>query len=216
LKLLAPFWLGSLALLACSLVASADPTDLIPVGYLSYDVIVPGASAEFDITNQTGPNSSLDGTWPVVSPVSFNISSLTVDFSDGSSTVFGPSHFTVGPDGLSLFGPGVDISGSNPQPTEAVLAGTVSHRFFTLYDGSIWVTRPPFALANSTGTGNPLLVHPAGSCSGPSTGCLQDGDLAVIYVAASPAVPEPVAWEPAIWMLLLTGTLASRAIRKIQ
>lgn len=210
LKLLAPFCLGSIALLACSRIASAD---LIPFGYLSYDVTVPGLSATFDITNQTGPNSTPfpDTTWPVVTAVSFRISSLTVDFNDGSTTVFGPSYFTLGPDGLSLFGSSLDISGSNPQPTEAVLAGTISNSQITLNDGSIWAVAPPFALANSTGAGNPVIVDPAGICSsGPSTGCLQDGDLAVIYVAAQP-VPEP-----ATWMLLLTGILVFLAIRKIQ
>jgi hypothetical protein len=218
LKLLAPFWLGSIALLACSLIASADPADLIPLGYLSYDVTVPGASAVFDITNQTGPNSTPfpDPTWPVVTPVSFHISGLTVDFNDGSSTVFGPSYFTLAPDGLSLNGSSIDISGGNPQPTQAVLAGTINKSQITLNDGSIWAVVPPFALANSTGTGNPQLVHPAGGCiSGPPTGCLQDGDFAVVYVAANP-VPEPVTWEPAIWMLLLAGTLAFRVIRKVQ
>jgi hypothetical protein len=219
LRLLAPFCLGSLALLVCSLIASAD---LIPVGYLSYNVTVPGALAEFDIANQTGPNSTTfpDTTWPVATAVPFKISSLTVDFRDGSSTMFGPSYFTLGPDGLSLDGSSIDISGSNPQPTEAVLAGTFTNSNFALNDAFlVGVVVPPGALANSTGTGNPAIVHPAGSCSsGPSTGCLQDGDLAVIYVAAKvgPPVPEPASWEPAIWILLLTGTLVSRAIRKIQ
>jgi hypothetical protein len=209
LNLLAPPCLGSIALLACSAIASAD---LIPLGYLSYDETVPGLSAQFDITNQTGSNFTLfpDTTWPVATPVSLTVTSLTVDFNDGSNTVFGPSYFTLGPDGLSLFGNSLDITGSNPQPTEALLEGSINRSAITLNDGSMWAVTP-LALANSAGTGNPVIVDPTGPCStGPATGCLLDGDLAVIYVAVQP-VPEP-----ATWMLLLTGIIVSLAIRKIK
>lgn len=210
LKLLAPTCLRSIAILACSAIASAD---LIPFGYLSYDVTASGLSAAFDITNQTGPNSTAfpDSTWPVTTPVSFTITSLTVDFNDGSATMFGPSYFTLGPDGLSLFGNALDISGSNPQPTEAILEGTINGSPITLNDGSIWAVAPPFALVNSARTGNPVIVDPIGLCnSGPATGCLQDGDLAVIYAAAQP-VPEPTTW-----VLVLAGSFVSVIIRKIQ
>ena len=209
LKLLAPICLGSIAMFAWSAIASANE---IPLGYLSYDVTVPGVSAEFDITNQTGPNSTPfpDSTWPVVTPVSFKITSLTVDFNNGSSTVFGPSYFTVGPDGLSLFGNTLDISGSSPQATEAILEGTINGSPITLNDGSVW-TVSPLALVNSTDTGNPLIVDSTGPCStGTPTGCLQDGDLAVIYAAAQP-VPEP-----STWTLLLAVGLAFLTIRTIQ
>lgn len=134
LKYLAPSCLGSIALLACPAMASAD---MIPPGYLSYDQTAPGLSAQFDITNQTRPNSTAfpDTTWPVATPVSFAITSLIVDFNDGSMTMFGSSYFTVGPDGLSLFGNSLDISGSNPQPTAAILAGAINCSTFTLSQG---------------------------------------------------------------------------------
>ncbi len=211
LKFLAFPCMGSIALLlGCSAIASAD---LIPLGYLSYDVTVPGVSAQFYITNQTGPNSTPfpDQTWPVATPVSFTIANLTVDFNDGSTMVFGPSYFTLGPDGLSLFGDSLDIGGSNPQPTEAILDGSINGSTFTLNDGSMWAVSPPSALVDSTGAGNPIIVDPSGSCStGTPTGCLQDGDLAVIYAAAQ-QVPEPPSWT-----LLLAGGLAFLTLRKIQ
>lgn len=201
MKFLAPPCLGSIALLACSPLASAA---LIPLGYLSYDVTVPGLSSQFDITNQTGANSTPfpDSTWPVANPVSFAITSLTVDFSDGSTTVFGPSYFTLEPDGLSLFGNSLDISGSNPQPTEAILSGTIDNSTLRLNDGSKWTVTSPPTLVNLTGSGNPVLMDSTGICgSGPSLGCLQDGDLDIISVAAQPVpVPEP-ALSP--WLALM-------------
>jgi hypothetical protein len=182
--------LGPLALLYFCAVASANQ---IPFGYLSYDVTVPGTTAKFDITNQTGPNSTPfpDPTWPVATPVSLTITSLTVDFNNGSSTVFGPSYFTLGADGLSFFGSSLDVSGSNPQPTEAILVGTFDASTITLNDGTFW-TISPLSFANSTGSGNPEIVDPSGPCStGVTPGCLQDGDLAVIYAKAQQTVPAP-------------------------
>jgi hypothetical protein len=105
--------LGPLALAFFCATASADQT---PFGYLSYDVTVPGMTAAFDITYQTGPNSKPfpDPTWPVATPLP--ITSLTVDFNSGSSTVFGPAYFTLVAGGLSWFGNSLDISGGNPEP----------------------------------------------------------------------------------------------------
>jgi hypothetical protein len=84
-KLKSPKLLGALAFLAFSAAASANQ---IPFGYLSYDITNPRRSALFDITNQTGPNStkSPDSTWAVATSVQFEITSLTVDFNNGSST----------------------------------------------------------------------------------------------------------------------------------
>ena len=37
----------------------------VPIGYVAWDVTIPGTTGEFDIVNETGPNSSGDATWPV-------------------------------------------------------------------------------------------------------------------------------------------------------
>jgi len=201
--------LGPLALASFCAVASAD---MIPLGYLSYDVTVPGTTAEFDITNQTGPNSTLlpDSTWPVATPVPFTITSLTVDFNNGSSMVFGPASFTLGADGLSWFGSSLDISGTNPQPTDATLVGTFDGSTITLNDGTFW-TESPLSFATSTGAGDPEIADPSGPCStGIALGCLQDGDLAVIYATATAPAPVP---EPATWTLL-AGVLLSMTLGK--
>jgi hypothetical protein len=205
-----------LALLPFCAIASADQ---IPFGYLSYDVILPGMTAEFDITNQTGPNSTPfpDPTWPVATPVSFTITSLTVDFNDGSSAVFGPAYFTLGSDGLSWFGSSLDISGSNAQPTDATLVGTFNASTITLNDGTLW-TISPLSFANAAGTGDPEMTDPSGPCStGITPGCLQDGDLAVIYARAQQtAVPEPATWTLLATGILLAMMFRKRTLRKIR
>jgi hypothetical protein len=45
----------------------------VPIGIFSYDVTGTG-TFQFDITNQTGPNSSTfpDPTWPVTNTISLN------------------------------------------------------------------------------------------------------------------------------------------------
>jgi hypothetical protein len=48
-------------------VAQATP---IPLGFVSWDVMVPGSFGEFDIVNETGPNSG--GSFPVSTEVQFN------------------------------------------------------------------------------------------------------------------------------------------------
>src|ERR1017187_8751718 len=65
----------------------------IAVGNVSWDITAPGSAGEFDVQNQTGPNSSIfpDTTFPVSSPLNFSSLSLSVMFSDGSTQVFGSS-----------------------------------------------------------------------------------------------------------------------------
>src|SRR5689334_9669395 len=164
-----------------SLCASAD---LIPVGALIYSVTVPGSTAEFDIANQTGPNGSIfpDTTFPIASSEHLTITSLTVDFTDGSTKIFGPAYFTLAGDGLSFNGASLDIGGTNPQPVDATLAGTFNDQLITLNDGSSAMLSPPFAFLNDAGTGSPMI----------SDTPLADGDLAVIF--ARTTVPEPATW----------------------
>jgi hypothetical protein len=74
-----------------------------PIGFIQWSVNIPGTAGEFDISNQTGVNSSIfpDTTWPVSTPVSLSGLSLTVHFADATTSVFGPSYFTLEADGLS-------------------------------------------------------------------------------------------------------------------
>jgi len=127
--------------------ANVASAGLLTVGYISYDVTLPGSTAEFDIVNLTGPNSTPfpDPTAPIVTPVNLSSLSLTVDFSDGSTVVYGSSYFTLAPDGLSFDGSVIPIGGANPQPTDATLTGTFSTTTVTLNDGSIQTISPTFS-----------------------------------------------------------------------
>ena len=121
----------SLALGLFSAVACASD---VPVGFISYDFIG-GGLAEFDITNQTGPNSSTypDQTWPVSNSISLGSLSLTVYYTGGGSFVYGSGYFSLEPDGLSWAGPQV------PDTTlfsSATLTGTFNPTLFDLNDGS--------------------------------------------------------------------------------
>ena len=177
--------------------------DLIPVGALMYDVTAPGSTAEFDIVNQTGPNSSIfpDTSFPVSSSEHFTITSLTVDFSDGSTQVFGASYFTLIGDGLSFDGGTIPIGGSNPQPVSATLVGTFDDHTITLNDGSSASLSSPFAFMNSSGTGSPSFSD---------TPNLVDGDLTVIYASTGGTAPVP---EPATWWLMGTFILGLLILR---
>ena len=168
--------------LLVSLATSFGPAafaDEIPIGYVSWDVAFPGNSGSFDISNETGPNSSGDATFPVTTTVSLSSLSLTVDFSNGSTGVFGSSYFTLGLDGISFDGNPIAIGGTNPVPTEATLKGTFSPTTITLFDGSTHTILPTFT----------AVILP----SSPPT--LADGDLAIIdATTGTSTVPEPGSW----------------------
>lgn len=174
----------ALPLTLFSVAASAEE---IPVGYVSYDVTTPGSSAQFDITNETGPNSSPfpDPSFPITTSVNLSSLSLTVDFSNGSTVTEGSSYFTLNADGLSYSGNPIGIGGTNPQPTSATLTGSFSPTTITLNDGSTETIESTFSA----------------SISPSSPPDLADGDLAVIY-ATTTALTTP---EPGSWLLL--GTL---------
>ena len=144
----------------------------VPIGYMSYDVTGQNI-AQFDFSNQTGPNSSPfpDMTWPVTTPVPLTITSLVVNFMSGPPQTFGPGYFTLAPDGLSL--DGTPLSTLNPM-VSATLTGTFSVTNLTLNDGSKITILPNFTL---------FLSDPSGT--------LQDGDFAVLYASYTSPVPEP-------------------------
>ena len=167
------------------------------VGYISWDVTLPGSIGQFDIVNNTGPNASVlpDTTFPITTPVGMNSLTLSVDFSDGSITNFGASYFTLGPDGLTFTGNPIAIGGTNPQPTEATLTGDFSPLIVTLNDGSVQNIEAAFS----------ATILPS---SPPN---LSDGDLSVLF-AKSAGSPPPVP-EPSTWPLLATAFAGVFALR---
>jgi len=172
---------------AGSLACSAAQATPIPLGFISWDVTVPGSFGQFDIGNETGPNSS-PPTWPVTTEVQFSSLSLVVHFSDCSTTTFGPSYFTLNPDGESLDGSPIAIGGVSPQPTEAVLTGGLT---------------PTSVIVNGT----PMMLDPSFDTatilpSGPPN--LSDGDLAIINAEPSSVTPTP---EPNMSLSFLMGGL---------
>jgi hypothetical protein len=162
----------------------------IPLGFISWDVTVPGSFGQFDITNQTGPNSS-PPTFPVLTEVQFNSLSLVVDFSDGSTTTFGSSYFTLNPDGESLDGSPIAIGGVSPKPTSAILTGDLAPT-------TIDVSGTSTTVASSFDTATILPSSPPN---------LADGDFAIINAepgVAPPPIPEP----DMIWTLLVGSFMA--------
>ena len=163
------------------LLSAVGTAGTIPIGYVSWDV-TSGTTGEFDISNQTGPNSSGDATFPVTTTVNLSSLSLKVDFSNHTTTVFGSSYFTLGLDGISFNGNTIPTGGANPEPVDATLTGMFSPTSITEFDGSTDTILPGFTatIESSSGVGSDL----------------NDGDLAVIYATtgSGPGVPEPSSW----------------------
>ncbi|MGH9663852.1 MAG: hypothetical protein ACRD9L_05475, partial [Bryobacteraceae bacterium] len=113
---------------ALTILAVSASADTLPAGFVSWDVNFPGNAGQFDIINQTGPNSSVlpDTTFPISTTVSLSSLSLLVDFSNGTSHTFGSSYFVLSADGISFDGSPIPIGGTNPTPTDATLTGTFS------------------------------------------------------------------------------------------
>src|SRR5271165_3330946 len=91
------------AVAACTATAKAGS---IPVGYISWDVDFPANAGEFDIVNETGPNSSVfpDTTFPITNILSLSSLGLVVHFNNGSTVVESSSYFSLSPDGESFNG----------------------------------------------------------------------------------------------------------------
>jgi len=202
------------AFFAFSLIASANV--LLPLGYVSYDVTGPPNSVQFDITNNTGANATPfpDPTFPVATLVHFQNLSLTVTLEDGSTFSCPgagcPSspYFTLAADGQSFGGAAFGIV-SGKEPVSAVLGGTFDTTTVTLNDGTMWNISPN-AFFDASGLISPTITDPTGTCKDLSTGCLNDGDLAVIYAEAQPAaVPEPRAIG--LLGILFVGVMFSRS-----
>jgi RHS repeat-associated protein len=198
----ANLWL-IVVLVGCALVASprAGYATSIPMGFISWDVTVPGVLGQFDIANETGPNSSGDATAPVVTPVPLGDLALNVLLSNGQTTHFGPADFTLNPfDGLSFESTPLAIGGQNPLPIQATLTGTFLTTTVTLFDGSQMTILPDFLAIVSNG-GQPL----------------NDGDLAIIFAegqAVGPPIPPgPTVPEPTTLVLTALG-LATASVSR--
>src|SRR5262249_405491 len=83
-------------LTACVFSATGSAGDFAG-GFLSWDVNFPGNSGQFDIVNQTGPNSSSfpDTTFPISNSLNLSGLSLVVHFSNGSTVTEPGSYFTL-------------------------------------------------------------------------------------------------------------------------
>ncbi|HEX4156514.1 MAG TPA: polysaccharide lyase family protein [Acidobacteriaceae bacterium] len=181
-----------MAVLSTALLSTAAHATDIPAGFVSYDVTGTNV-AEFDIFNFTGANASTfpDTTFPISTDLSLSDLSLTVNYGDGSSMVFGPSYFTLDPDGLSFDGEQLSTLSGSPTglfgADSFTLTGVFSTTGVTLNDGSM-----ASILENFSAT----VQDPGG---------LSDGDFAVINASETP--------EPATWVLLATGLLMAFAWR---
>jgi hypothetical protein len=196
---------------APTLFSTATFASSLAVGFISYDVTSPGSTGEFDIVNETGPNSTPfpDTTFPVTTSLNMSSLGLTVHFSDGSTQTFGSSYFTLNPDGLSWDGGTIPIGGANPQPTSATLTGSFSPTSVDLNDG----------------TSTSILSTFTASVASSSPPNLQDGDLGIISATTGTgtgggggSVPEPGTWllmTTAVCAFLLTRTLRRGALPRL-
>lgn len=189
-----------ISLAAITIFSIAAQADQFVVGLFSWDVIAPGNFAKFDISNQTGANSSAPGdpTFPVSTFLSFSGLGLTVHFTDGTSLGFGPSYFTAhsSPADGGFDGGDFAIGGANPLPDFAQLTGLLSPTSATLNDGS------------SVSLQSSLVVTTLGSIGG---GALSDGDIAPIYAqtGTGSVVPEP-SYRALLPILLAGAAFAAR------
>ncbi len=181
---------------AAGLFSAVAKADQLALGYVSWDV-TSDTTGEFDIINQTGPNSSGDATFPVTTTVDLESLSLTVDFSNSTSEVFGSSYFSLSSDGISFDGGTIVTGGANPVPLDATLTGTFSPTSVTLFDGSTDTISSDFTatIESSSGVGSPL----------------NDADLAIIYATTSGGSPVP---EPSSLFLVMTCAGALLLFRK--
>jgi hypothetical protein len=176
--------------LAGGLAWSAAQATPIPLGDIQWDVTVPGSFGEFDIVNETGPNSG--GPFPVSTEVQFNSLSLVVHFSDGSTTTFGQSYFTLNPDGESLDGSSMAIGGTSPLPTSAILTGDLTPT-------TIDVSGTSTTVNSSFDTATILPSSPPD---------LSDGDFAIINAETGVTPPPPVPEPDMTWALLVVSFIA--------
>ncbi|HWO32347.1 MAG TPA: PEP-CTERM sorting domain-containing protein [Candidatus Acidoferrum sp.] len=159
----------------------------VPVGIVSYDVTGTG-TFQFDITNQTGPNSGAD--FPVTNTIFLSSLNLTVNLSNGTTETFGSSYFTLNPDGISFSGN--PLSTLIPA-TSATLTGNFSTTTFNLNNGTSVTVVQGFRVT---------LTDPSGT--------LNDGDSALIVGNTTTATTP----EPETLTLMGTGLAALMGLKR--
>lgn len=182
-----------------SMLIPAARAATVDVGYMSYDITSPG-SAEFDIGNLTGSNSSGTSAFPITTSLALSSLSLTVTFASGPSEVFGPSYFTLGLDGLSFNGGSESNTTGQPSgflhATGATLTGDFSTTSVTLFDGTSVTIDPTFSAA---------ISDPSG---------LANGDSTLISTSTHGSGPPPPVPEPESLVLVGSGLAALAALRR--
>ena len=168
-------------------------------GYVSYDQVTP-TTAEFDIVNLTGPNSSGDASFPITTSVSLSSLSLLVNYSSGPSETFGSSYFTLASDGLSFNGTPESTTSGQPGGFMGAISATLTGDFDTtsvmLFDGTTVTIGPSFAATITDVSG------------------FANGDAALITAASGTTPPPPVVPEPESLVLVGTGLMALMALRR--
>lgn len=153
-----------------SAVVSADT---LGVGILSFDPNPIGAGDVFDIQNLTGPiPSSAPPSFPIATPLTFDTISLTLTFSDSSTSTLGTSDFTS--DGFGGFQSNGIFDTGGASVTSAVLTGTLSPVTVTLDGGGT---------ETLDGTFSATLTDPSGT--------LMDFDAVTIDATGSSGVTAP-------------------------
>lgn len=174
---------STFVLAICWFSATAQGT-AIPIGFISWDVNLPGSIGEFDIVNETGPNGSIfpETTFPVTTAVHLSSVSLLVNFSNSTSATFGPLYFTLDADGLSFRGAPIPIGGTDPVPVSATLTGTLSPVSVSLNTGGEASLNSVFTATISPELGKAMIDATTSNTDPPST----DPD--------PPSMPEPGTW----------------------
>lgn len=184
------------------LLSLAVPTafaDTYNVGFISYDLTNPNGSSsgttQFDITNETGANSSFSADFPITDALTLQNLSLVVSFADLSSETFSLDSTTP-------------LFTTSDQITSATLTGTLT----------------PLTGVNVFGVGTVTLLPDFTATIMPSSGLYLTagdpngtlGDFALI-TASTP--PPSNATEPSTLLLLVTGlcgfTLRMRTARAL-
>lgn len=177
--------------MACS--ATIAFADQIAVGLLAYDQIsADQTQTQFDILNLTGDDAGLG--FPITSDLTFNITSLVVNFTGGASATFTGSEFTVEDpeddvDCDLTVTPACNLNGDSI--TSAVLTGTFS----------------PTTGLSGLPAGDTGIEAGFSETITPSSGStlIAGADSATIYATGTgtPALPEPGAWELVIALCAL-------------
>jgi hypothetical protein len=185
-RVLTRFVLLLFLLTACSVVALADQ---VPVGFISFDAAnAAGTSGQFDITNQTGANSFAP-LFPVTSGLTFTITSLTIDFVSGGSTVLNPSNFTADGSGGWLGNNAFTapilsaaLLGTLSPTTGVAVAGLGTETISANFEDATGATGVTMADAS----GGPLVVG---------------SEIAVIYAGTGGTVVSPVPEPPSALLM---------------